>query len=198
MKGIKTTLLAFILVSIFSVQADAAQVLSINLEKTVSGADVAFSGVCTKAYAHKLDNGLLATTYDFNVLDDLKGNVADTFSFTQWGATLEDSKKYAAPYIYGMPKYSVGDEYLVFLTAETSLGLRAPVGLGQGKFNIIRASNGTKTVKNDHNNRSIFSDLKMTKGMVKNLKASSISTTSPGPMNYDAFVNIVKDLEKGE
>ena len=134
MKGIKPLLLSFILILVGSFRADAAQVLSINLGQTVSGADVAFSGICTSEYPFKMDNGLFVTTYEFSVLDDLTGNAGEVFSYTQFGATLENSKKFDAPYIYGMPHYKVGEEYLIFLTAETKLGLRAPVGLEQGNI----------------------------------------------------------------
>ena len=47
----------------------------------------------------------------------------------------------AAPLRLGVPEYAVGDEVVLFLTPPSSLGLSAPVGLGQGVFRVVRDGN---------------------------------------------------------
>jgi hypothetical protein len=43
-----------------------------------------------------------------------------------------------------MPVLAVGEEALLFLTAEGRTGLRMPVGLAQGRLRVVRAPDGTK------------------------------------------------------
>jgi len=187
--------------------AFASLVLPVNVEGLVEKSDVAFTGVCTEAKAHlifpkKAPEGLLVTTYTFDILPEgaLKGKPPKVFTFSQWGATVEESKLYGLPYPIGIPKYKVGNVYTLFLTAETELGVRAPVGLGHGNFNMIERPDGEIAVMNDYGNKSLFSGLPATKAMSKALSASGISRTSPpaGPIDYDTFKKVIMNLQGGE
>jgi hypothetical protein len=169
-------------------------------------ADVAFTGVCTKAEASVMERqgkpgGILVTRYTFEVSDVMKGDVSKTFSFVQWGATREEATRLGKAFVYGPPLYNVGGEYTLFLTSESRLGLRAPVGLGQGKFSVIRGPQGKAMVVNEFNNRSLFRNLPQTKAMTKALGAGGIKagvTAPTGPMDYDSFKAVVEGLGEKE
>jgi len=182
-------------------QAYANQAVGINMEDLMK-ANVAFTGVCTKAEASVMERpgksgGILVTRYTFDVSDVMKGDVPKTFSFTQWGASREDAARLGMVFIYGPPLYNVGSEYTLFLTSESRIGLRAPVGLGQGKFLVIRDAEGKAMVVNEFNNRSLFRNLPQTKAVTKALKAGGVEAgvAPAGPMDYDSFKAVVEGLK---
>lgn len=185
--------------------AHANQAVGINMEDLMK-ANVAFTGVCTQAEASVMGRqgkpgGILVTRYTFEVSDVLKGDVSKTFSFTQWGATRKDAARLGKAFVYGPPLFRVGSEYTVFLTSESRLGLRAPVGLGQGKFLVIRDPQGKAMVVNEFGNRALFRNLPQTKAMTKALTAGGIEagvTAPAGPMDYDNFKAVVEGLNNKE
>ena len=44
----------------------------------------------------------------------------------------------------GVPKFVVGEEYVVFLAGVSSLGFSSPVGLTQGRFAVQQSAAGKK------------------------------------------------------
>ena len=186
----------------------ANQAVSLNITELMQG-DVAFTGVCIKADSRimkraGIKGGLLVTTYSFNVSnvsEVLKGDVPSTFSFTQWGASRAEALRLGKPFIYGPPLYEVGKEYTLILTSESRLGLRAPVGLSQGKFAVIRGPEGKVQVVNEIGNKGLFRNLPATKAMTKALSAGGIqrgAEVAAGPMDYNSFNEVVKTLGEKE
>lgn len=188
------------------VSTRASLVLPVNIEAMVEKADVAFTGECIEAetmviHPDAVKDGLLVTSYTFEVAPDgvLKGVVPEKFTFKQWGATKEQADAYGAPYPVGIPHYQKGNTYTLFLTAETPLGLRAPVGLGQGNFNIVAGAGKAKMIVNDYGNRSLFKDISSSAKMTKALSAAGMTKAKlpEGPVDYDAFKELVKGLQGG-
>jgi hypothetical protein len=183
----------------------ASQVVSLNISDLMQ-AGVAFTGTCTKAEAFVMkrpgvEGGLLVTTYEFAVSEVLKGDVPSTFSFTQWGASRADAAKLNKAFIYGPPLYELGKEYTLFLASQSKLGLRAPVGLGQGKFTVVKGADGKKQVVNETGNKALFTNLPATKAMTKALSAGGIRVgveAPKGPIDYDSFKEVVKRLGEKE
>lgn len=62
------------------------------------------------------------------------------------GGVLEDGRGLILP---GLPRLSPGEDVLLFLSGPASTGLRMPVGLAQGKFRIVTAANGGRTLVRD-------------------------------------------------
>jgi len=191
------------LAATLALKAQANQAIATNIDDLMK-ADVAFTGVCTKAEAGTVERpkgSILVTRYTFAVSDALKGDVAGTFSFTQWGATREDAARLGKPFVYGPPLYDVGKEYTLFLTSESRLGLRSPVGLAQGKFEVIRGPEGKAMVVNEFNNKSLFRNLPQTKAMTKALSAGGIEAgvaAPSGPMDYESFKAVIEGLKGRE
>jgi hypothetical protein len=46
--------------------------------------------------------------------------------------------------VAGMPRFEPGEEVLLFLHAPSALGLTSPVGLGQGKIDLVRDKSGRR------------------------------------------------------
>lgn len=189
---------AFLCLFLFAISvADAATVLPVNLEKMVAGSEVVFRGRCLGTTPKRSLNGIFATKYAFEVSEVLKGDVKERFEFTQVGGSLSNSEKFNAPYIYGMPLYKVGSEYLVFLSEETSLGLRAPVGIDQGAFKVSLSADGSTKISNGRGNKNLFTGAAGA-SLAKSIKASGVSVLSPGPIDYDLMLDLVRKIGKGE
>jgi len=189
---------AFLCISLFAIfVADAATILPVNLEEMVAGSDVVFRGRCLGVAPKRLPNGIFATKYTFEISEVLKGDIREELEFTQVGGSLSNSKKFNAPYIYGMPLYKVGSEYLVFLSEETSLGLRAPVGIDQGAFKVSLSADGSTKISNGRGNKNLFTGAAGA-SLAKSIKASGVSVLSPGPIDYDLMLDLVRKIGKGE
>lgn len=185
----------------------ASLVLPVNVGDLVKRSDVAFTGICTEAKAHMIfpesvPQGLLITSYTFDIIPDgaLKGDLPKTFTFDQWGASVEESRLFGLPYPIGIPKYEVGKTYTLFLTAKTGVGVRAPVSLGHGNFSTVETPDGRTAVVNEYGNKSLFVGLPATKSMSKALSASGISEARlpSGPMDYETFRKLIMNLQRGE
>lgn len=181
----------------FAVTGLADTVVPQDIAK-LAKADVAFMGMCTEATA-KLEGSLLVTVYKFSVPSGgvIKGNIGNTFTFTQWGASKEESKKLGMPFVIGIPAYKVGNEYTLFLTAPSKRGFRAPIGLGYGKFNMVRGANGKLMAENDFGNRSLFTNASKLKGVSKAMSVAGIKSTavSGGPIDFESLKTVVEQLQ---
>jgi hypothetical protein len=59
----------------------------------------------------------------------------------------------------GIPTFHKGDEVVLFLYGKSQLGLRAPVGLGQGSFRVLKDKRGRPAAVNDLGNRHLLRGL---------------------------------------
>lgn len=194
-----------ILIATCTFPSFASQVVSLNIAD-LTKAEVVFTGTCAGANTHLMSHprskkGLLVTTYTFMVAPEgvIKGIVPKVFAFTQWGAGRGEARRLGAPYVVGLPHYDIGKEYTLFLTSESELGLRAPLGLGTGKFDVVVSADGKRKVVNELGNKGLFVNLPATPGVVKAMKAHGISPARPpeGAVDYDSFVGIIKSLGQG-
>ena len=77
---------------------------------------------------------LAATAYQFEVIDTLKGTSGKRLVFRQVGTASAGPRDLGR--IAGLPVYSPGVEYLLFLLPESAAGLTSPAGAGQGAFEV--------------------------------------------------------------
>jgi len=187
---------------LFSRGAFGSQVISGKITD-LAKADIAFTGTCTSVepMAKKLSEKgtVLATKYTFNVEDVIKGEVPAQFSFTHLGGSRVDARKLGLPYIPGMPVFETGKKYTIFLSSETQYGLRGVINLGVGKFNFVQGADGKTQVVNDYGNKSLFKGLPSNARVGKALSAGGVTAGAEGgPMDYDSFVRMIKELDKKE
>ncbi len=116
----------------------------------LADADIAFSGICLSKSVYALKKRVFGQSvsvfqYTFQVAnkDVLKGQVTDTFSFLQAGSSKGSAQMLTVP---GMPDYEIGTQYLLFLSSESRLGLRAPMGVFQGQFKVISDDTGHRFI----------------------------------------------------
>jgi len=80
--------------------------------------------------------GAPATWITFDVARTLKGSVARQLTIKQFGtaAPLDDGSLARIP---GLPRYTVGEEVVLFLRGDSARGFTSPVGLGQGVYRVV-------------------------------------------------------------
>lgn len=140
------SLLFFALGAICSLQAGATTVLPVSLQQLSSTAELIFHGTVLSNEV-RLDetSGRVATFTTFAVIDVIKGHAGDTHTIKQVGGQLPGSQ--VRQIIHGVPRFSVGAEYVVFLPPASSLGFSSPIGLSQGRFSVLQ-HNGEIVVSN--------------------------------------------------
>lgn len=124
---------------LLSLPAQAGTVIPLNLAQMTRAAETIFVGTVT-SWESRLDaQGHPATFYTFRVDIPFKGDLqaGQTFTLKQFGYHRPDLRTGEAFQFYGLPKYRLGARYLLYLTAESAQGFRAPVGLEQAAFRVL-------------------------------------------------------------
>ena len=85
------------------------------------------------------------------MLDRAKGSGPSTFVVRQAGGELN-----GLAVDYHVPKFTVGNEYVLFMPPASKLGLASPVGLSQGAFSVVQGSAG-KEVGNGNDFAALLS-----------------------------------------
>ncbi|MFZ1545501.1 MAG: hypothetical protein WAT12_00120 [Candidatus Nitrotoga sp.] len=124
---------------LIALPAQAMSVLPLYLDEIVNDAAIAFQGKSLENHS-ELDpqTNSIVTYSTFEVQEVLKGEVGATHTIKQIGGELQGKKTQ----ITGVPTFTVGESYILFLYGVSASGFSSPVGLGQGKFNIIPMSTG--------------------------------------------------------
>ncbi len=123
--------------------SQALSVLPLSLEQMVDTAAVAVEGTCTgNRTEREAATGLVVTYTTFAVKDVLKGTVAGTHEIKQIGGELSDGGPSFK--VIGVPKFAVGQDYVVLLAGVSAAGFSSPIGLGQGKFTVQQDASGRK------------------------------------------------------
>ncbi len=188
----------------FSPAARAMLVLQLNLEQLTDLSERVFVGKCTDVKSMKDENGRPVIQVTYEVSETLKGPAVSAqnskLTFRQIALQEEGTIAGREGVVSGqsLPEYKVGEESIVFLSADGPSGLTAPVGFGQGKFEIT-ASNSGKIVRNATDNRGLFvrmdNNPKVLK--LKNQSVFNANGDSAGvdrSLNYVDFVSAVRQL----
>ena len=146
-------LLISFLIIVAPTQTGAMTVLPVSLQKMSSSAEIIFHGQVI-ANDTRIDeiSGQIATFTTFEVFRVVKGNPGKTHTIKQIGGQLPDSNRRLI--IKGVPRFQLNKEYIVFLPKESKLGFGSPVGLSQGKFDVLEKAQG-KVVSNGRSAASL-------------------------------------------
>jgi hypothetical protein len=129
----------------------ATSVRIVSLEEMVQLADRVFRGRCLSAREIPGVAGLDAMEYTFEVSEGVKGvSTGEQVVFRQVLAAQVGKRG-----ISGMPGYREGQDLLIFLHADSRLGLTSPVGFSQGVFQTVPDAEGVRVV-NGVNNRNLM------------------------------------------
>lgn len=115
--------------------AYALSVLPVSLDELIDTSAVAFEGTCVdNRSARDPATGLPVTYTTFEVRDVLKGDVGRTHVIKQVGGALENEN--LTYRVQGVPTFTPGEDYVVFLAGVSAQGFSSPMGLGQGRFTV--------------------------------------------------------------
>ncbi|MBL8522192.1 MAG: hypothetical protein JNN20_00745 [Betaproteobacteria bacterium] len=150
----------------------AATLRPLLLDEVIDSAAVGFHGKCVSNRV-ELDTAtrFIVTYTTFEVRDVLKGEVAATHVIKQIGGVLPDGV--SGMVVPGVPAYTVGEEYVVFLAGVSSLGFSSPVGLSQGSFAVQNDKTG-KTVVTGRDLRELTANMPRA-----DLPADSVKSVQP-------------------
>lgn len=163
----RTFVIALALGLLFATAATATTVQQLNLEEMTTSAAYVYRGAVlgveegTTSYAGA---EIPHVTYTIEVTEAFKGvEVGDVLTLRMVGELdaepQVDGDLVTFPPFPDMPSFSVGGEYLLLTTAPSPLGLSAPVGLGQGSFEI--GGVGLETARNEADNVGLFRGMKV-------------------------------------
>ena len=124
--------------------ATAASVAPLDLDQIVARSQQIVHARCTGTQSQSDPVLGVVTVSTFVVLNRAKGAVGSTLTVRQAGGELN-----GLAVDYHVPKFQVGDEYVLFMPAPSKLGLASPVGLAQGAFGVGQGRAG-KEVGNGH------------------------------------------------
>ena len=181
-------LCAYLLSLAIALPVNAMSVLPLYMDEIVTDAAIAFQGKSLKSHS-ELDpqTGSIVTYSTFEVQEVLKGEVGVTHTIKQIGGKIQGEINQ----VTGVPTFTVGESYILFLYGVSVSGFSSPVGLGQGKFNIIPVSKGFHVT-----NGRDFKE--MTLGIPDHLVPPSALTKmrqAPGPikrLDLDEFKQLVR------
>lgn len=159
---------------LLAMASPAATVKPIPLEQMAKTAAVIFYGRAVSNEV-KLDelSQRVATFTTFEVIDAIKGITTSSYTIKQVGGQLPGSRVVSR--IYGVPRFTAGEEYVVFLPETSRLGFASPMGLSQGSYHV----NNDKTVNHGNATSTL----------------ANRSVTAPGASNklaLDDFLNSIR------
>jgi hypothetical protein len=148
--------------------AHATTVLRMTLDDLTSRADRVFRGNVLSAEPGTIEVGggtLPTVTYRLLVDERFKGEyppddekvvvtVTMLGSLKQGGEAVNGQQHFNA--LPDLPDLTVGEDYVLFTTKPSAVGLSTTVGLGQGAFKIFPALNGGEMAANELNNAGLF------------------------------------------
>ncbi len=130
------------------------------------------------------------TQYTISVSDTLKGKHAKTIVVRH--VRMENKlfivgKGKGASAKSEFPSYKADEDVVLFLTAESALGLSSPVGLTQGVFRVTKDVEGKPV--------SLVNGLGNA-GLLEGMSSKSMKLRKGGPASYTEFVSVVKEIVK--
>lgn len=118
--------------------ARAASVVPLYLDEIADTAAVVFEGTCTGNRTERdPQTGYVVTFTTFAVHDAIKGGAGASYTIKQIGGSLPGEELQYR--VQGVPAFTVGETYVVFLAGVSSLGFSSPIGLAQGRFRVAGA-----------------------------------------------------------
>jgi hypothetical protein len=134
----------------------ASQVRQLNLEQMTERAETIFVGRCIEVAEESHPALRRVTRATFRVEQPVKGRLGPTVTVRLPGGAIGSGRGLE---IAGLPRFAEGERVMLFLYRPSELGLSAPVGLGQGRFEIQRGKSGLELATNDFGNRRLLQGL---------------------------------------
>jgi hypothetical protein len=187
-------LLRFIFVAFFLTPlAHASIVRTLNLEDLTTRADRIFSGRCVDVReVRHAGLGQTVTYTTFVVTRAVKGDLHERITIKSIGG-LGSEGAGRDPFA-AVPRFHRGEEVILFLYGDSAAGLTSPVGLGQGKFRIIKNKRGREIALNENGNRTLLQGL--SKGAEGRLTAEQRAWKKHGDIRPDSLLDLAASLDR--
>lgn len=124
----------------------AGTAIRFDIAEMATRSDLVLEGRIMDAYTFEGETGLIETEYLLSVDRTLWGADLGSRTVRLPGGVLPNGNGMMIP---GMPNMAVGEDVLLFLSRQTSWGMRMPMGLAQGKFSIVSSFNGDRRLVRD-------------------------------------------------
>lgn len=165
--------------------AGATTLLPISLEQLSTRAALIFYATVTSNQVKKDEqSGQIATITEFQIIEVIKGNAAAKHTIKQLGGKLKNKNTNLR--IHGIPEFTEGQSYVVFLPKKSKHGFSSPLGLQQGSF-AVSTVNGEKMISNGH--RMAYQNKR---GMHPVEIPLAVNDKNPVLSRLDDFVNTVR------
>lgn len=171
----------------------ATQVRSLNLEQMTRDADRIFQGRCVQLQV-VLDPtlGQVVTQAVFVPQRSAKGSVRGAVTIRLLGDQRASGEPgMATP---GLPRFEEGEEVVLFLYKDSSVGLTSPVGFGQGRFKVLRDKSGRTMALNAFGNSRLLEGL--TTQARQKLGSRADRWKRGGPIPPGELLDMVGELQR--
>ena len=175
-----------------TISLTATTVRIVNLSEMVQASDRVFRGRCVSAQEMTHSNGLPIVEYRFLVSDGIKGTVeGERVVFRQLRASRAGGFGIA-----GLPVFRKGQDLVLFLAADSRIGLTSPTGLSQGVFSVLQDRRGKLAIVNGFKNQNLTHDLEPSRLYKMGLKHSQAELLrSQGPISLEALSEAVRTID---
>ena len=175
-----------------TISLTATTVRIVNLSEMVQASDRVFHGRCVSAREMTHSNGLPIVEYTFLVSDGIKGTVeGERVVFRQLQASRARGFGIA-----GLPVFRKGQDLVLFLAADSRIGLTSPTGLSQGVFSVLQDRRGKLAIVNGFKNQNLTHDLEPSRLYKMGLKHSQAELLrSQGPISLEALSEAVRTID---
>lgn len=169
----------------------ATSVRTVNLFHMVELSDRVFWGKCLSVQQKMGESiRLPIVEYTFEVRQGIKGvRTGQKIVFRQIGSGGSGG-------IAGIPQYQKGQEILLFLHADSDLGLTSPVGLAQGLFRLEKTQDAEIAAINSLGNRNLGHNLSLDQVRESGLSAPALERIRKGePISLQLFRSLVEKID---
>jgi hypothetical protein len=171
--------------------AQAASVRPLTLDQLIDQSTTVIEATAVANRSERDEKtGYIVTYTTFAVKDVLKGTAEKTHVIKQIGGVLlAEGMGFK---VSGIPKFTEGQDYVVFLAGVSTIGFSSPIGLGQGSFRVDRDTQGMAKVSNGRDFRSMTAgtdNLVMPPVMAKSLATATVPVNQ---MALDDFKSLVR------
>ncbi|MDA2935521.1 hypothetical protein MYX82_14470 [Acidobacteria bacterium AH-259-D05] len=174
--------------------ASGTSVRLLNLPEMVRLADRVFVGVCLSVEEKSAESfSLPIVEYVFEVRQGIKGvQSGEKIVFRQ-----VQSGQNGVAGIPGIPSYQKGQEVLLFLHADSRLGLTSPVGLSQGVFQLEKTRDGEVGVLNALENVNLRYQMTVATAQESGISGVDFNFLEKGkPIPIEIFSSLVRKIDR--
>ena len=183
--------------------AYASSVKVSNLESMVQSAGEVFVGTCLAVQPSQIKfqgQFLPVTRYRFWVSESLKGGSSKEHILVQmgWPSSLTQSRGNTTsrlPLVFdGMPEYMVGREYILLLTAPSTLGLSSPIGMQQSVFQSWEDKFGNKSWESQIAQPELLTGISIEYRPLGESEMSPAKASNRTKYSYQEFIGLIRKL----